>query len=90
MYNQDQVAVLQLPEYCAFDFLVVQSLQQILPYLTRPWLVLSGLDFVNRIVIKTFQTLLEVKADINQVFLTSLPLGVTKDGHFFSLKGHVR
>ena len=27
--NQIQVAVLQLPEYCAFDFLPVKSLQQI-------------------------------------------------------------
>ena len=34
-------------------------------------LVFFGLEFANCIIIKTFQTLLEVKADINRVILTS-------------------
>ena len=65
------------------------------PDLTRPWvafylLVPFGLDFANWIFTKNFQTLLEMKADINRAILTScstyvlkkLPLGGANDRHF--------
>ena len=54
---------------------------------------LFGSDFVSWIFVKNFQTLLEVKIDINRVNLTpcqahcglcKMPLGGAKDKHFYS------
>ena len=66
-------------------------LKGILTLLYTAWLVLFGLDFFSWIFVKTFQTFLEVKADINQVICTfcstfyvmqKFPHCGAKDGHF--------